>query len=99
DLAVDTGALRADHVDLGGVDIAFALQRPELEGLGLAVEFDDRGLIHIAEPQITVAIAAQAERAGREARLVFLDRKFRDLAGLRVKPAEILFAEAGIPDH
>jgi hypothetical protein len=31
DLAVDIGALRADHVDLGGVDVLVAFQRPELE--------------------------------------------------------------------
>src|SRR5260370_5358786 len=69
-LAVDTGALRAGHVDLGGVDVALALQRPEFKGFGLAVEFYDRGLVHVADPQIALAIAAQAKLAGWEARLV-----------------------------
>src|SRR5450759_3781175 len=58
-LAVDMGALRAHHIDLRGVDVLLALQRPEPERLGLAVEFHDRGLIHVAKPQIAVAIAAQ----------------------------------------
>src|SRR5260370_14865946 len=56
DLAIDVGALRTDHVDLRGVDILVALQRPEPEGLGAAVEPSARGLIHIAEPQLAAAI-------------------------------------------
>jgi len=77
----------------------FALQRPEPERLGLAVEFHDRGLIHVAKPQIAVAIAAQAEPAGRKAWLVLEDRKFGHLARLGVETPKILLAETGIPNR
>src|SRR6267154_6200428 len=99
DLAVDVRALRAHHIDLRSVDVFIALQRPELEGLTLAIELHDCRLVHIAEPQTAVAIAAQTKQTGREARLVFQNWKFDDLAGSGIKPAKILLAEAGIPDH
>ena len=71
---------------------------PELEFLGLAIELDDRRLIHVAEPQIAVAVGAQAERAGGEIRLVQRHRIFLDRAGLRIETAEELLAEARVPD-
>ena len=96
-LAVDVRRLRAHHVDLRRVDVDLGRQRPELERLALAIELHDRRLIHVAEPQVAVAVRAQAERAGREARLVQRDGKFRDLAAARIELAEVLLAEARIP--
>src|SRR6185437_11112585 len=93
DLAVDAGALRNDHVDLRRVDIFLALERPELERFSLWIELCNRGLIHVAEPQITLGIAAQAEQTGRETGLMFGYGKFREFAGARIEPAEILFAK------
>ncbi len=99
DLAVDVRALRAHHVDLGGVDVLLLRQRPVRELLGLAVELDERGLVHVAEPQIAVLVGAQRQESGREAGLVLGHREFGDLAGLGIEPAEILFAEARVPGH
>src|SRR5438309_9462037 len=66
DLAVDIRSLRAHHIDLRGVDIALGRQRPELELLTLRVEFDDRRLVHVAEPQIARALRAEAKTGGME---------------------------------
>ena len=65
--------------------------------LGLAVELDDRGLVHVAEPQIAGRSVRSAERSGRVAGLVLGDRIFGDLAGLGIESAEELLAEARIP--
>ena len=97
DLAVDVRALRAHHVDLGGVDVLLLGELPVLEFLGLAVELDERGLVHVAEPQIAVLVGAQRQESGREARLVLGHRIFGDLAGLGIEPAEVLLAEARVP--
>ena len=69
------------------------------ELLGLAVELDERGLVHVAEPQIAVLVGAQRQEAGREAGLVLGHRKFGDLAGLGIEPAEVLLAEVRVPGH
>ena len=69
------------------------------ERLRPAIEFHQRGLIHVAKPEIAVAVAAQSETAGRKPRLVLRDRKFGHLAALRIEPSQILLAEAGKPDH
>src|SRR6266566_6154847 len=99
DLAVDVRSLRAHHIDLRGVDIALGRQRPELELLASRIELDDRGLVHVAEPQIARAIGAQAKAAGRKLLSVFGIGKFSDLAGFGIEPAEILLAETGKPDY
>src|SRR4029077_17769570 len=52
---------------------------------------------HVAEPEIAVAIGAQAERAGRKAGLGKRDRIFGDLAADRVETPKKLLAETRVP--
>ena len=96
-LAVHVRSLRAHHVDLRGVDVLLGRQLPGGEFRRLAVELEDRRLVHVAEPQVPRAISAQTEEPRRESRFVHVDGKFRDLARLRIEAAEVLLAEARIP--
>jgi hypothetical protein len=58
--------LRADHVQLRRVDVLLRRQLPEGELLGLAVELDDLRLVHVAEPQVAVAVGRASQQARRE---------------------------------
>ncbi len=64
----------------------------------LRIELDDRGLVHVAEPQIAVAVGAQrqAKPVGKPGLCSGIGI-FGDLAGLGIEPAEILLAEARVP--
>src|SRR5207244_1712482 len=68
-LAVDVRGLRAHHVHLRRVDVLLRRQLPLRELLRLAIELQDRRLVHVAEPEIAVLVAAQAEEAGGESGL------------------------------
>src|SRR5436309_8730360 len=63
----------------------------------LAVELDDLRLVHVAEPQVAVAIAAQAEQTGGEAGLSKRDGELGHFSAARIEAPEILLTEARVP--
>ncbi len=85
--------------ELCGIGVPFLGNRPRLEGGGLLVEFRDAGLVHRADPDVSLLVGLEVERPDGEALLRFRDRIFRHLAGLRVHAAKEHLAEVDIPDH
>src|SRR5213075_71073 len=67
------------------------------ELLRLAIESYDLRLVHVAEPQVAVAVGAQAEQPGREAVLHLRDGELAHRARFRIKPPEVLLAETRVP--
>src|SRR5207244_5894557 len=96
-LAVDVRGLRAHHVHLRRVDVLLRRQLPGGELARLAIELEDRGLVHVAQPKVAVAVAAQAEEPRWESRFIYFNRKFPDFSGLRIQASEVLLAEARVP--
>jgi hypothetical protein len=68
-LAVHVTALRRRHVDLRHILVELAGEREQLEALGLGIELRDGGLKADTEPEIALAVSAQAELTQRPSRL------------------------------
>src|SRR3981189_1373643 len=55
------------------------------------------GLYMVPRHRAPRGVGRRAEQPRREAGLLHVDGIFRDLPGLRIEPAEVLLAEAGVP--
>ena len=84
---------------LRGVPLPFLGDRIHAEGLGLAIEPRKPGLVHQADPDISVLIDLQVERALGMIRLLHGDRIVGRLPSLRIHLGEELLPEMRKPDH
>jgi hypothetical protein len=84
---------------LGRVGLPFLWYGPGLERLSLLVEARNAALIHHADPEITLRVGLEIQRADRIAGLEHRYGKFPDLTGLGVHLAEELLGEVAEPDH
>src|SRR5208337_1317323 len=72
---------------------------PDLKGLRLLVEFRHASLIHHGNPEIAGLVRFEIEGSERITGLDHGQLELRDLAGLRIQPAQELLAKMGEPHH
>ena len=96
-LAVHADMHRARHIDLRIGLVQIWGNVPDLECLGLLIEFRDARLVHHAQPQVLLFVETHGKRAGRGAFFRLGYGVFHVLARFGIEPAQRLLAEIRIP--